>query len=665
MCEKKVHGFKNNYSATFGMIEIPGYLPKMLTEWSKAAIRTRPSDLLRWSQIYFRMKANCEYPPVIPYLDTIDQNLGPGGLTPNTLKALAITLSNELETFEKVEKTWSILSLDKKIFSQIIKIGEFDEYIKSIEFIGITAAFLNNRLRDTMLLLCDTLSKCSNGISLDNFVTVYQYLARLNCTDVSESFNYNNLILINAEKIDNVDNNTGNDSQCFSSVHSQSSSSLENELSCDTLIIEDTAIDENAGSSEGIMIWKHNKIDDSLSFTDILNNTVIQPPINITMCDDRNYALSIRKLQGNENDQLSLLSVSSVSSVSSILSLITLTSDLEIKTENINFEEHGNEEIVNYPLSSISNDNFDENYTNVQNDDNNEDSINDIICEVNDEISDVNEDNNSDKDIKLNNDKINNTDIKKNTDFIVMLALVSDDNNIPPNIEPNDSVSANESEFSLLDNDDLNVNTDERTDNIKVTDQIFEENYLINVGKESGDSDSSSNSNEFQYSEVDQQSNLSVAMDKNSSKEDKSTSEILTEDDLPATKEKNKVSELSMNDEALLSTEFGPIDEYEDNKNYMYGENEKYLDYSKISTIDSDKCFDDSEIIDSKEKNILHYLPGVGPTLPENQIKHVIDWVTKCAKNQNNYVHEYNLLHFLCPKLDNFVNSNDDSNDIN
>lgn len=657
MCENKLHGFKNNYTATFGMIEVPSYLSKMMMEWSKAAVRTRPSDLLRWSQIYFRMKANCEYPPVIPYLDTIDQNLGPGGLTPNVLKALSMTLSNESETYVKVEKIWDILSLDKKIFFQIIKIGDFDEYIKSLEFIGIAAAFLNNRLKDTMILLCNILSKCSNGISLEIFVTVYQYLARLNCTDVKDLFN-NNFSRIVEDKINNLEGNSRNNSQCFSPLHSQSSSTLENELSCDTIIMEDTDMDINNRSSEGIMIWKHGKMDNSLSFTDILNNTVIQPPINTILCDNRNYVLSIKKLQGNDNDGLSLLSVSSVSSNSSIISFNSITSDIDLKTENINFEEHDNEEVVNYPLFSISDDNCDE--TNIQNVDNNENSIDDIISEVNDEISDMlkYEDNNSDKDIKSNNDKINNTDIKINTDFIVMLALVSDDNP-PPNVEPNESVSANESEFSLL-NDDLIVNTDERIDNVKVTDQIFEENYLINVGKESGDSETSSNSDEFQYSEIDQKSNLSL--DKNSSKEDRSTSEILSEDDLASSKEKNKLSQLSINGEASLSTEFCPIDEYEDNRNYMYDENEKYLDYSKMSIVDSDKCF--SEISDSKEKHILHYLPGVGEALPENQIKKVIEWVTKCAKYQNNYVYEYNLLHFLCPKLDNVNNCNDEP-DIN
>ncbi|CAI6360030.1 unnamed protein product [Macrosiphum euphorbiae] len=175
---------KNRFIAT-GKIEVPLYLTEILSEWTKAAIRTQPSDLLLWSQIYFSLKSIGKQPPVKEYLDPPDLKLGPGGLTPNTLKALAKTLSDEYETYDRIEAMWNILSLKKKIFMEIIKFGNFKNDIKSNEFIGIAASYLNNSLKGTMILLCDTLSTDdSSGVLLEIFVEIYQYLARLDCADV-------------------------------------------------------------------------------------------------------------------------------------------------------------------------------------------------------------------------------------------------------------------------------------------------------------------------------------------------------------------------------------------------------------------------------------------------------------------------------------------------
>lgn len=42
---------------------VPPSLPLILKEFCKAAIRTQPYDLLRWSSSYFRALANGEEPP--------------------------------------------------------------------------------------------------------------------------------------------------------------------------------------------------------------------------------------------------------------------------------------------------------------------------------------------------------------------------------------------------------------------------------------------------------------------------------------------------------------------------------------------------------------------------------------------------------------------------
>jgi len=50
---------------TFGQeIAVPARLPIILKQFCKAAIRTQPYDLLKWSSSYFRALADGEEPPI-------------------------------------------------------------------------------------------------------------------------------------------------------------------------------------------------------------------------------------------------------------------------------------------------------------------------------------------------------------------------------------------------------------------------------------------------------------------------------------------------------------------------------------------------------------------------------------------------------------------------
>lgn len=50
-------------------ITVPAKLPMILKQFCKAAIRTQPYDLLKWSGSYFRALADGEEPPVKPRLE--------------------------------------------------------------------------------------------------------------------------------------------------------------------------------------------------------------------------------------------------------------------------------------------------------------------------------------------------------------------------------------------------------------------------------------------------------------------------------------------------------------------------------------------------------------------------------------------------------------------
>lgn len=661
---------KDHFIST-GKIEIPLYLSKILTEWSKAAIRTQPSDLLLWSSIYFIMKANGKQPPVKEYLDPPDLKIGPGGLTPNTLKALAKTLSNEYESYEKIEAMWNILSLKKKIFMEIMKIGNFKNDIKSNEFIGIAAAYLTNSLKGTMILLCDTFSTDhSSGILLEVFVDIYQYLARLDCTDIVLLSNESSLIEL---EIENYEENTvHDDSQCFNSLSSPTSS-LETEFSCNSEF-EATNLLDTGKSADGIMVWRDVNMDyGPESLTDILHTPVINTPMNTTVCDNQDYELLINKLKENPYDQeiLSQLSDESVicDDQQSEISLDSMTDTTQIKNENLSLDELTNEEIFGNPSSLVlTESNYEKNDFNIQNVD-----IYNDYTEINSE--DVNEmsitkyeDNMNDIESELNEENKNNinslTDIEINKDFIVMMALVSDVNDPLSNIENavDESVGDNESlksEFSILDKTDLNLNVeDDEKNNIQITKQVFNENIYLTNDKESSGSEMSSGSEGFHHSDIDQQSNRSLALEKSSIHSESNNSSIYSsKDDFASVTDNNKCDDedqlLSLH-ELAESAQFEFIDTPEEpfNENKeMVEECEEYLNRPEKS-IDIPLPGKDVEVKIQHPEKRTRVMFGIGRTVSEKQIKYVIDWVTKCASNQNNYVQEHNLIHFRCPPLD-------------
>ena len=70
-------------------INIQPELPDILKQFTKAAIRTQPKDVLTWSAAYFRAMANGEMPPVKDRLEmpTATQKTDTG-LTPGLLRIL-------------------------------------------------------------------------------------------------------------------------------------------------------------------------------------------------------------------------------------------------------------------------------------------------------------------------------------------------------------------------------------------------------------------------------------------------------------------------------------------------------------------------------------------------------------------------------------------------
>ncbi|XP_068206579.1 ropporin-1-like protein [Palaemon carinicauda] len=82
--------------ATLGETRVPSSLPKILKDYTKAAIRTQPRDLLTWSAAYFKAMTNGTIPPVKDRLE-FPVPESKSGISPGVLRVLHRQLREEGE----------------------------------------------------------------------------------------------------------------------------------------------------------------------------------------------------------------------------------------------------------------------------------------------------------------------------------------------------------------------------------------------------------------------------------------------------------------------------------------------------------------------------------------------------------------------------------------
>ncbi|CAI6353451.1 unnamed protein product [Macrosiphum euphorbiae] len=176
--------------------------------------------------------------------------------------------------------------------------------------------------------------------------------------------------------------------------------------------------------------------------------------------------------------------------------------------------------------------------------------------------------------------------------------------------------------------------------------------------KESSASEVSSGSDGFRHSDIDQQSNRSVALEKSSIHSESNNSAIYSSKDdlvsLPADNNKFDEDQLTLN-ELSESAQYEFTDMPEDRP---YDKNIETVEECEAYSHKSEKSIE-IPIVDKNVDSKINYpekrirvMFGIGPALPEKQIKYVIKWVTECASKQNNHVQAHNLIHFQCPPMD-------------
>ncbi|KAL5007402.1 hypothetical protein ScPMuIL_016208 [Solemya velum] len=166
-------------------ITIPPALPDILKQFTKAAIRTQPKDVLAWSSAYFRAMAKGEVPPVKERLEMpVATQKTDSGLTPGMLRIMHKQLgSKKTIQVALIEEKWLDLALPKEQYDDLIRIGNFGVDVEWIKFFAIACAALGESITDAMRIVCEILTSDPEGgpsrITLAQFKEIYSYLAQI------------------------------------------------------------------------------------------------------------------------------------------------------------------------------------------------------------------------------------------------------------------------------------------------------------------------------------------------------------------------------------------------------------------------------------------------------------------------------------------------------
>lgn len=167
-------------------IQIPPELPDILKQFTKAAIRTQPKDVLSWSAAYFRALANGETPPVKQRLEmpTATQKTDTG-LTPGLLRVLNKQLGpRKTVPLAVIEEKWTDLSLPKEQFDELVQVGSFSgSSVEWLKFFALGCSALGENITGAMKMVCEILTADPDGgparIPFQLFKDLYTYLATI------------------------------------------------------------------------------------------------------------------------------------------------------------------------------------------------------------------------------------------------------------------------------------------------------------------------------------------------------------------------------------------------------------------------------------------------------------------------------------------------------
>ncbi|XP_058517973.1 ropporin-1A isoform X2 [Ochotona princeps] len=121
---------------------IPPELPELLKQFTKAAIRTQPQDLIQWASDYFGAMSRGDVPPVRDPSERVSLSNW-AELTPELLKILHSRVAGRLIIHaEELAQIWKVLNLPTDLFNSVMNVGRFTEEIEWLKFLALACSSL-------------------------------------------------------------------------------------------------------------------------------------------------------------------------------------------------------------------------------------------------------------------------------------------------------------------------------------------------------------------------------------------------------------------------------------------------------------------------------------------------------------------------------------------
>ncbi|KAM5335982.1 ropporin-1-like [Glossophaga mutica] len=192
-------------------ILIPPELPDLLKQFTKAALRTQPQDLIQWAADYFEALTNGDIPP------GASSNFVE--LTPELLKILHSRVAGRLIIHvSELAQMWKELSLPPELLNKVINVGRFTEEIEWLKFLALACSFVGVTISKTLKIACEVLSSDHDSgparIPFSTFQFLYTYIAEvdgeISASHVSRMLAYIEQEVIGPDGLIKVDDFTQN-----------------------------------------------------------------------------------------------------------------------------------------------------------------------------------------------------------------------------------------------------------------------------------------------------------------------------------------------------------------------------------------------------------------------------------------------------------------------
>ncbi|XP_072268076.1 ropporin-1-like protein [Pyxicephalus adspersus] len=185
-------------------IDIPPELPEVLKQFTKAAIRTQPHDVLQWSAAYFGSLSKGESLPVKERVEMMVANTKTTtGLTLGLLKVLHKQLSLKIiVNKDELEQKWKDLCLPQAQLQSILELVNFGREVEWLKFLALACSTLGETITTALKNACEILTEDPEGgaaqIPFETFTFLYKYLAQVD-QDISETQIEEAILLLQTE----------------------------------------------------------------------------------------------------------------------------------------------------------------------------------------------------------------------------------------------------------------------------------------------------------------------------------------------------------------------------------------------------------------------------------------------------------------------------------